>query len=193
MEAALYHPQFGYYTTHADAMTRGGDYVTSPELNPVFGSLVAKQIIELWRAVDEPRAFDIVELGGGGGLLARDIIQRATRERTFAAALRYRIVELSPALSARQRRTLADVARRRTSTGAMRSRRHRRLRAVERILRRAAGAPRAARRRRTARGVRSHDAGGRFVDVLGRRLRRRRSQRISIRWVSAGRRLLWPR
>ncbi|HEY7801483.1 MAG TPA: class I SAM-dependent methyltransferase, partial [Dehalococcoidia bacterium] len=45
----------------------------------------------------------------GGGLLARDIIRRASREPDFAAALRYRIVELSRALIARQRRTLADV------------------------------------------------------------------------------------
>ncbi len=109
MAAALYHPQFGYYTTHADAMTRGGDYVTSPELNPVFGSLVAKQLIELWQAMDAPTRFDVVELGGGGGLFARDIIRRATREPRFAAALRYKIVELSPALIARQRRTFAEL------------------------------------------------------------------------------------
>ncbi len=109
MEAALYHPRFGYYTTHANAMTRGGDYVTSPEVHPIFGGLVAKQMIELWELMGRPARFDLVEPGGGGGLLARDILRRATREPAFAAALRYRIVERSPALVARQRQTLAEV------------------------------------------------------------------------------------
>ncbi|MDE3095010.1 MAG: SAM-dependent methyltransferase [Chloroflexota bacterium] len=109
MEAALYHPRFGYYTTHADAMTRGGDYVTSPEVHAVFGTLVAKQLIELWELMGRPARFDLVEAGGGGGLLARDILLRAARAPAFAAALRYRIVERSPALAARQRQTLAGV------------------------------------------------------------------------------------
>ncbi|MHB8376225.1 MAG: class I SAM-dependent methyltransferase, partial [Dehalococcoidia bacterium] len=109
MEAALYHPRFGYYTTHAEAMTRGGDYVTSPEVHAIFGALVAKQLIELWEEMGRPAPFDIVEPGGGGGLLARDVVRRAAREPAFAAALRYRIIEVSPALIARQRRTLAEL------------------------------------------------------------------------------------
>lgn len=109
MEAALYHPRCGYYTTHADAMTRGGDYVTSPEVHAVFGTLVAKQLIEIWERMGRPARFDVVEPGGGGGLLARDIVRRAAREPAFGAALRYRIVERSPALVARQRRAVAEV------------------------------------------------------------------------------------
>ncbi|MBF6599071.1 MAG: SAM-dependent methyltransferase [Dehalococcoidia bacterium] len=109
MEAALYDPRFGYYATHAEAMTRGGDYVTSPEVHPVFGALVAKQLIELWRALGAPARFDVVELGAGGGLLARDVIARIARERECAAALRYRIVERSGALVGRQRRTLDEI------------------------------------------------------------------------------------
>jgi SAM-dependent MidA family methyltransferase len=109
MEAALYHPRFGYYSTHGEAMTRGGDYVTSPEVHPVFGALVAKQIIEIWDALGRPGRFDVIELGGGGGLLARDIMARSGREPAFDAALRYAIVERSPALTARQRATLAQA------------------------------------------------------------------------------------
>ena len=110
MAAALYHPLYGYYSTHALAMTRGGDYVTSPEIHTVFGTLVAKQIIEVWEAMGAPARFEIIELGGGGGLLARDIIRRAAREPAFARALRYTIVETSPALAERQRRTVAEAA-----------------------------------------------------------------------------------
>jgi SAM-dependent MidA family methyltransferase len=107
MAAALYHPRFGYYTTHAAAMSRGGDYVTSPEVHQIFGVLVAKQIIEAWQAMGAPAAFDIVELGGGRGLLARDVITRAGREPALASALRYVIVETSPALRGAQQATLA--------------------------------------------------------------------------------------
>jgi len=109
MDAALYDPRFGYYSTHAEAMTRGGDYVTSPEVHPIFGTLVAKQLVEIWRALGRPARFDVVELGGGRGLLARDIIARSAREPAFAAALRYGIVERSRLLVERQRATLAEA------------------------------------------------------------------------------------
>ena len=110
MEAALYHPQFGYYTTSAGSMGRGGDYVTSPEIHPVFGALVAKQIFQFWIVMSRPARFDLVEHGGGSGLLARDILAwAARREPAFATALRYRITEFSPGLRDAQRRTLADA------------------------------------------------------------------------------------
>ncbi len=111
MDAALYHPKHGYYRTRPEATSRGGDYVTSPEVHPVFGALVARQIHELWRVMSCPARFDIVEQGGGRGLLARDIIQWARdREPGFAAALRYTLIESSPLLRDEQRRTLSEIA-----------------------------------------------------------------------------------
>jgi SAM-dependent MidA family methyltransferase len=108
MHAALYHPRFGYYQTSAGAMTRGGDYVTSPEVHPVFGALVAKQLREMWEIMSRPERFDVVEMGGGTGALARDILRsEAAREPSFASALHYRIVEASPTLARAQRSTLA--------------------------------------------------------------------------------------
>ncbi len=110
MEAALYHPRFGYYTTSAGSMGRGGDYVTSPEVHPLFGALVAKQIAQLWTVMSRPGRFDIVEHGGGSGLLARDILTWAERrEPDFARALQYGIVEVSRALRDAQRRTLVEA------------------------------------------------------------------------------------
>jgi SAM-dependent MidA family methyltransferase len=110
MEAALYHPRYGYYTTSTGSMSRGGDYVTSPEVHPVFGALVAKQIREMWDVMSRPARFDIVEAGGGFGLLARDILRWAhAHDEAFAAALRYRLVEVSPALRRRQQETLAEL------------------------------------------------------------------------------------
>ncbi len=110
MDAALYHPRHGYYRTRPEATSRGGDYVTSPEVHPVFGALVARQIHELWRVMSRPPRFDIVEQGGGRGLLARDIIRWARdRAPDFAAALRYTLVEPSPLLRDEQRRTLSEI------------------------------------------------------------------------------------
>ncbi|MBI5284794.1 MAG: SAM-dependent methyltransferase [Chloroflexi bacterium] len=110
MAAALYHPKYGYYSTNAGTMSRGGDYVTSPEVHPVFGALVAKQLLEMWDVMARPARFDVVEMGAGSGLFARDIIRAASGDADFAAALRYRIVEVSPALVRAQRRTIEDAA-----------------------------------------------------------------------------------
>ncbi len=107
METALYHPQHGYYTTR-QPMGREGDYLTSPEVNPIFGALVAKQLYQPWELMDQPDRFDVVEQGAGSGLLARDILRWASkREPSFHKALGYRIVEISPALRRRQQETLA--------------------------------------------------------------------------------------
>ena len=110
MDAALYHPKHGYYRTRPEATSRGGDYVTSPEVHPVFGSLLARQIYEIWNVMSCPARFDIIEQGGGRGLLARDILRWAAgHEPGFAAALRYTLVEPSPLLRDEQRRTLAEI------------------------------------------------------------------------------------
>ena len=106
MDAALYHPKHGYYSTRAAAMTRTGDYVTSPEVNPVFGALIARQIWQMWSFMGEPRQFDVVELGGGRGTLARDVLTWTRNEPSFFETLRYQIVERSPLLVEEQRRTL---------------------------------------------------------------------------------------
>lgn len=110
MEAALYHPRWGYYRTQDAPTSRGGDYVTSPEVHPVFGALVAKQLAEMHDVMSRPRAFDVVEQGAGRGLLARDILQSpAANADPFAGALRYAIVEPDARLRDAQRRTIEDA------------------------------------------------------------------------------------
>lgn len=109
MELALYHPQHGYYRAR-EPVGRRGDYVTSPEVHPIFGALVARQLRELWDHLGRPERFDVVEFGPGTGLLARDILRWAARNATpFADALRYTLIETSEPLIERQRRTLAGL------------------------------------------------------------------------------------
>jgi SAM-dependent MidA family methyltransferase len=110
MDAALYHPRYGYYCTHATATSGGGDFVTSPELHPVFGALVARQLVEMWRALGCPARFDVVEPGAGRGTLARDVMAYVERhEPAFATALDYCIVEPRAALREEQVRMLAGT------------------------------------------------------------------------------------
>ena len=105
MEAVLYDAEHGYYATSDAPMTRSGDYVTSPEVHPIFAALVALQLEELWQAMGAPAAFDVVEAGGGRGTLARDILRAADRSPQFAEAIRYTIVDRSPLMRDEQRRT----------------------------------------------------------------------------------------
>jgi len=100
MEEALYHPQFGYYSSSRNPVGKDGDFFTSSNLDPVFGKLIALQ----FKAMAEdlgvpPESFTILELGAGSGLLARDILQF----QTFP----YRILERSAAMRERQRHALA--------------------------------------------------------------------------------------
>ncbi len=109
MDTALYHPRYGYYRTGSGVTGRGGDYVTSPEVHPIFGTLVARQLEELWRTMGSPARFDVVEQGAGRGLLARDIVRAAARDDAFALALRYAIVEPTALLREEQARTIEDA------------------------------------------------------------------------------------
>jgi SAM-dependent MidA family methyltransferase len=109
MDAALYHPRYGYYTAGRAPTSRGGDYVTSPEVHPVFGALVCKQLLEFWRALERPSTFTIVEAGAGSGLLARDILVRAQLDPDFAAAIRYCIVEPRDSLREIQQQSLTQA------------------------------------------------------------------------------------
>jgi len=107
MEMALYHPQHGYYRSPREKMGRAGDYLTSPEVHPLFGHMVGRQLAEMWEVMGSPARFDLLEMGAGNGLLARDILLWARRlQPAFFEALCYRIAETSPALAERQRHTL---------------------------------------------------------------------------------------
>jgi len=107
MEMALYHPQHGYYRSPREKMGRSGDYLTSPEVHPLFGHMVGRQLAGMWEVIDSPARFDVLEMGAGNGLLARDVLLWAHRvQPAFLGALTYRIAETSAALAERQRRTL---------------------------------------------------------------------------------------
>ena len=114
MEMCLYDPELGYYAAHAQQFGKAGDFYTSSDVHAVFGRLLARQFDEMWRALDSPAALQIVELGPGRGLFAQDVLDWAEKKfPEFFAAVRYMLVEASPALRAR----LGETLQRRIATG----------------------------------------------------------------------------
>jgi len=104
MAMALYEPGLGYYCSPGVKIGREGDYLTSPEVSPVFGAMVGRQLREMWELLGSPPRFQVVEAGAGNGTLCHDILRwarRATPE--MSEAIDYTIVEPLPALAARQR------------------------------------------------------------------------------------------
>jgi SAM-dependent MidA family methyltransferase len=108
MEMALYHPQHGYYCSPTAVIGPQGDFITSPYLGHDFGELLAEQFAEMWRCLDCPQPFTLVEMGAGQGLVAWDIL--SFLEKSYPdcfAALQYLIVEKSEALRSLQQHKLA--------------------------------------------------------------------------------------
>jgi SAM-dependent MidA family methyltransferase len=97
MEQALYHPEYGYYSSTRLRIGRQGDYYTNVSVGPLYGELLASQLIEMWKLLGSPPRFTIVEEGAEDGQLAVDILSAITEESIEAAAcIRYIILEPSP-------------------------------------------------------------------------------------------------
>jgi len=109
MEMALYDPEEGYYTSSDERIGLGGDYYTSPEVHPVFGRLLAKQIRQMETLLPGPEPFTILEMGAGKGLLGRDLLAGLTAlAPEDGRRFRYAVIERSPAMAARQKALLAS-------------------------------------------------------------------------------------
>ena len=114
MEICLYDPAQGYYSAHAEQFGKAGDFYTSSDVHAVFGRLLARQFEEVWQALDHPAQIEIVELGPGRGLFARDVLDWSKKKfPDFFAALTYTLQESSPAL----REKLRDTVREHIATG----------------------------------------------------------------------------
>jgi SAM-dependent MidA family methyltransferase len=100
MELALYAPGLGYYSAGSTKFGAAGDFVTAPELGFVFARCLARAL-----APELADGDDIVELGPGSGALAVELLLEL--ERLGALPTRYRLLERSADLRARQRETLS--------------------------------------------------------------------------------------
>lgn len=96
MELALYAPGLGYYTAGAHKFGEAGDFITAPELSPLFGQTLARQVTEIM-AGSTPH---ILELGAGSGKLAADMLGELERQGNLPDC--YAILEISADLRERQ-------------------------------------------------------------------------------------------
>ncbi len=107
MEMCLYDPESGYYSRNVEQFGKAGDFYTSSDVHAVFGRLLARQFEEMWRALGSPEQIEILELGPGRGLFARDVLDWSEKKfPAFFEALRYSLSERSPALRERLKTTL---------------------------------------------------------------------------------------
>ncbi|MFH1045097.1 MAG: SAM-dependent methyltransferase [Pseudomonadota bacterium] len=101
MELALYAPGLGYYTAGARKLGREGDFITAPEMTPLFGQTLARQAAQVLESgVDQ-----ILEIGAGSGALAAALL--AELGRMDRLPRHYYILEVSPDLRERERDLLA--------------------------------------------------------------------------------------
>jgi SAM-dependent MidA family methyltransferase len=106
MAMALYEPGLGYYAggrrKFGQMPSEGSDFVTAPEMSPLFGRALARQLAQ---ALAASGCRDVMEFGAGSGALAAHLI--AELDALDAGLARYRIVELSAELRERQQERLA--------------------------------------------------------------------------------------
>ncbi len=112
MEVALFWPQGGYYVS-GEPIGAAGDFYTSPQVHPVFGALLAVQLFQMWRLLDSPGPFTVVELGAGNGVLCRDIIAASEHlPDRFAHTLRYLCVDRHTSAGAEESLAESNVTHR---------------------------------------------------------------------------------
>lgn len=124
MRACLTHPHHGYYTSSRPIFGAGGDFITSPQISPIFSELLAVWIANFVHTAlpttspflsslsspsitDGVPEFDLVELGPGDAALQRVLLPALTRLRARPANVA--LVEASQTLADRQRKTLAEI------------------------------------------------------------------------------------
>ncbi len=117
MEMALYEPGMGYYSNPGRVFGAGGDFVTAPELTPLFGATLARQVSRwlqeiqaalLCRDLSSRVIPGILEVGAGSGVLAAQLLNAL--DLRGHQGLRYRILELSAERRHQQRQTLLSRA-----------------------------------------------------------------------------------
>jgi SAM-dependent MidA family methyltransferase len=107
MALVLYEPGLGYYANQQPKFgtmpQSGSDFVTAPELSPLFGATLAQQVLEALKATGTD---EIWEFGAGSGALAHQLLSEL--QQLGCVVKRYNIMDLSSSLKERQQSRLAE-------------------------------------------------------------------------------------
>jgi NADH dehydrogenase [ubiquinone] 1 alpha subcomplex assembly factor 7 len=98
-----------HYYGGRDPFGQRGDFITAPEISQMFGEIVGVWAAVTWQMMGSPEALVLAELGPGRGTLMADLLRAAAGMPGFRQAARVHLVETSPALRRRQRRTLGET------------------------------------------------------------------------------------
>ena len=101
MQEALYAPGLGYYSAGAKKFGAGGDFVTAPEISPLFGNVLARQCADVLQQLPGSQ---LLEPGAGSGALAVSLLSKL--DELNALPDKYLILEVSPDLQQRQQQRL---------------------------------------------------------------------------------------
>ena len=103
MQMALYQPGLGYYSGGLQKFGESGDFVTAPEISPLFSRCIARQAAQVFTELTQAV---MVEFGAGSGVMAADILLELETLGTLPE--KYHIVELSAELRGRQKQTIME-------------------------------------------------------------------------------------
>ncbi|MYB21289.1 MAG: hypothetical protein F4066_05100 [Chloroflexi bacterium] len=111
MDVCLYHHELGYYRRGQPTVGREGDFLTSPEVHPLFGAALGHLLGELWYSLGRPSAMSVAEVGPGTGALAESMLSHiGARDPELLDAIEYTLVETDDQAADSQRRRLAHFS-----------------------------------------------------------------------------------
>lgn len=98
MQLCQTHSEFGYYSTKRADQILGnkGDFITSPEISSLFGEMIAFWVVLQWERMGKPSKMIILELGGGRGVLMRDVVSTLHKLTSFTSEFELHSLEINP-------------------------------------------------------------------------------------------------
>jgi SAM-dependent MidA family methyltransferase len=102
MNTVLYDPNCGYYTGNYQQLGKSGDFITAPEISPLFGECLSKAIHPILQSLVDPV---VIEFGAGTGKLAKTLLENLSENIS-----KYIIIEISPALIKLQQELLKEYS-----------------------------------------------------------------------------------
>lgn len=107
MEIVMYDAEGGYYS-QSSVIGKQHDFITAPEISPLFSHCLAQWCIDQWLNMGKPTPVNLIELGAGQGTMLKDMLSLLQSAPDFFHALTPTILEKSPTLISTQRATLKD-------------------------------------------------------------------------------------